>query len=76
MLLLKGGRILRHNRTPFRQLPIQIQFMSISGLFLCTVIISALLLIHSTQKILINNATNYVDMASDKFSNELDVLCL
>lgn len=50
--------------------------MSISGLFLCTVIISALLLIHSTQKILINNATNYVDMASDKFSNELDVLCL
>ncbi len=25
---------------------------------------------------LINNATNYVDMASDKFSNELDVLCL
>lgn len=50
--------------------------MSISGLFLCTVIISALLLIHFTQKILINNATNYVDMASDKFSNELDVLCL
>ena len=50
--------------------------MSICGLFLCTVIISALLLIHSTQKILINNATNYVDMASDKFSNELDVLCL
>lgn len=50
--------------------------MSISGLFLCTVIISALLLIHSTQKILFNNATNYVDMASDKFSNELDVLCL
>lgn len=35
-----------------------------------------MLLIHSTQKILINNATNYVDMASDKFSNELDVLCL
>lgn len=76
MLLLKGGRILRHRQTPFRQLPIQIQFMSISGLFLCTVIISALLLIHSTQKILINNATNYVDMASDKFTNELDVLCL
>lgn len=60
----------------FRQLPIHTQFLIISGLFLFMLLPSALLLIHSTQKVLINNATSYVDMAADKFSNELDVLCL
>lgn len=60
----------------FNRLPIYRQFLVISGISMAMVVILSSLLIFSTQRIFITNATNYAHISTERFSNELDVLCL
>ncbi len=59
----------------FDRFPIQRQFMIISSLALMMIGILAFLMFQTAQQILITNVTNYVELFTEKYTNQLDTLC-
>lgn len=62
--------------TKFRNLKIHKQFFIISSITFILVCIFSGFMIYSTKNTFLNNVTNYADLSAEKFSNELDTLCL
>lgn len=60
----------------FRRLSIHTQFLVISSCSLVMVIMISLLLLKTSQRIFVSNVTNYANLFTEKYSNELDTLCL
>ncbi len=68
----------RPERVPmhrFSRSSIQRQFLIISSVSLFMIGILSFLMLQSAQRILITNVSNYVDLFTNKYTNQLDTLC-
>lgn len=63
------------HRHRFSRFSIQRQFLILSGLSLFLIGILSFLILQTAQRILFANVNNYVDLFTDKYSNQLDTLC-
>lgn len=64
-----------HPKRSFDRFPIQRQFMIISVLSSLMIGTFTFLIFRTAQQILMTNVTNYVNLFTEKYSNQLDTLC-
>lgn len=67
----KGGR----NRHKFSSLPIYRQFLTVSLLCMLMIMLLAFLLLQSARRIIMTNVTDYVELFTEKYGNQLETLC-
>lgn len=66
----------RRYRHKFSFLPIHRQFLAVSLLCMLMVMLLTFLLLQSAQRIIMANVTSYAELFTEKYTNQLETLCL